>query len=76
MIGIQPHFGPGDEVGLAFLVASMRVAEPLIVGTGVATAEEIGMDTFEQWVRNEAERTKAVIAAGMLLGAWATTGPE
>ena len=38
MIGVQPHFGPGDEVALAFLVESLRVAEPLIVGTGVATA--------------------------------------
>jgi hypothetical protein len=27
-----------------------RVAEPLIVGTGVATAEEIGVETFEQRV--------------------------
>ena len=48
MIGIQPHFGPGDEVGLAYMVESVRVAEPLIVGTGVATAEEIGMETWEQ----------------------------
>ena len=53
MIGVQPHFGPGDEVGLAFLVESMRVAEPLIVGTGVATAEEIGMETFEQRLKDE-----------------------
>jgi SAM-dependent methyltransferase len=76
MIGIQPHFGPGDEVGLAFLVESMRVAEPVIVGTGVATAEEIGMETFEQRVRDEGERTQTVGATYMLLSAWATTGPE
>ena len=53
MIGVQPHFGPGDEVGLAFLVESMRVAEPLIVGTGVATAEEIGIETFEQRLKTK-----------------------
>ena len=76
MIGVQPYFGPGDEVGLAFAVESMRVAEPLIVGTGVATAEEIGMDTFEQRVRDEVERTQAVGAIWMLLSAWATTAPE
>jgi SAM-dependent methyltransferase len=76
MIGIQPHFGPGDEAGLAFLVEAMRVAEPLIVGTEVATAEEIGMDTFEQRMRDEAERTHPLIGAPyMLLSAWATTGP-
>ena len=77
MIGIQPHFGPGDEVGLACLVESMRLAEPLIVGTGVATADEVGMETFEQRLRGEWERTHPLVAAtSMLLSAWATTGPE
>jgi hypothetical protein len=46
MIGVQPHFGPGDEVGIAFLAETMRIAEPVIVHTGVATAEQIGMDTL------------------------------
>ncbi len=77
MIGVQPHFGPGDEVGLAFLMESMRVAEPLIVGTGVATAEEIGMETFEQRLRDEGERIHPLVGAPyMLLSAWATTGQE
>jgi hypothetical protein len=77
MVGVQPHFGSGDEVGLACIVEGMRAAEPVIVGTGVATAEEIGMDTFEQrltdtWGKNP----QAVAAASLLLSAWATTGPE
>ena len=76
MIGVQPHFGPDDPVGIAFLVEAMRVAEPLIVGTGVATAEEIGMETFEQRLRDEGERSQAVQATYMLLSAWATTGPH
>jgi len=76
MIGIQPHFGPDDPVGIAYLVETIRVAAPLIVGTGVATAEEIGMETFEQRVRDEWQRTQAVAALQMLLSAWATTCPE
>ena len=76
MIGVQPHFGPGDEVGIAFLVETMRAAAPLIVGTGVATAEEIGMETLEQRLRDEGQRSQAVRATPMLLSAWATTGPE
>jgi len=48
----------------------------LIVGTGVATAEEIGMETFEQRLRDENQRTQAVGAYPILLSAWATTGPE
>ena len=34
---------------------------PLIVGTGVATAEEIGIDTFEQRLTDES-KTNAVFA--------------
>jgi SAM-dependent methyltransferase len=76
MIGVQPHFGPGDEVGIAFLVETMRAAASLIVGTGVATAEEIGMETLEQRLTDEGQRSQAVRATPMLLSAWATTGPE
>jgi hypothetical protein len=55
---------------------TMRGAAPLIVGTGVATAEELGMETLEQRLRDEARRTQAVSTTPMLLGAWATTGSE
>jgi cyclopropane fatty-acyl-phospholipid synthase-like methyltransferase len=75
-IGIQPHFGPGDPVGIAAVVENIRIAAPLIVGTGVATAEEIGLETFEQRLRDEQQRTQAVSATPMLLSTWATTGPE
>jgi hypothetical protein len=54
----------------------MRLAAPLIVGTGVATAEEIGMETFEQRLREENQRAQAVGAFPMLLSMWATTGPQ
>ena len=76
MIGVQPHFGPDDPAGIAFLVENMRVAAPLIAGTGVATAEEIGMETFEQRLRDQGEKAQAVGATYMLLSAWATTSPE
>ncbi len=76
MIGVQPHFGPGDPVGIAVAVENVRAALPLIVGTGVATAEEIGMETFEQRMRDEQQKSQAVAANPMLLSAWATTGSE
>ncbi len=63
-------------IRIAFLVEAMRVAAPLIVGTGVATAEEIGMETFEQRLRDEGRKAQAVDATYMLLSAWATTSPE
>jgi SAM-dependent methyltransferase len=76
MTAVQPHFGPGDEVGLAYLVEQMRAAEPIYVGTGVATAEEIGMETFEQRLRDDWERSRAVHAIVMFLGVWATAAPQ
>jgi hypothetical protein len=45
MVGVRPHVGSDDPVGIAFLVENIRVAAPLIVGTGVATADEISMKT-------------------------------
>ena len=71
-IGIQPHFGPGDPVGLAAVTENIRIAAPLIMSTGVATAEEIGLDTFEQRLRDEQRRSQAVFATPMLLSTWAT----
>jgi hypothetical protein len=59
MIGSSRTFGPSDEAGIAFLVETMRLAKPLIVGTGVATAQEIGMDTFQQRPRDDNQRTQA-----------------
>ena len=76
MIGIQVHIGPDDEVGLAYEVESQRVGEPLLVGTGVATTEEIGLETLEQRLRDEREKARAIGAIPIGMGAWATTDLE
>jgi SAM-dependent methyltransferase len=76
MTGVQLYFGPGGETGVAYFLENMRVAEPLLVGTGAATTEEIGMETWEQRLRDEWERTRAVAGSPMLLSAWATTLPQ
>jgi ubiquinone/menaquinone biosynthesis C-methylase UbiE len=75
-IGIQPHFGPDDPGGIAAVVENMRIAAPLIVSTGVATAEEIGIETFERRLREEQERSQSTAAIPMLLSTWATTGQD
>jgi SAM-dependent methyltransferase len=76
MIGIQAHFGPDDPVGLAWFTEAMRGFAQVIVGTGVATAEQIGIETFEQRRADEQRKYQAVCAVPMLYSAWATTGPE
>jgi|HubBroStandDraft_6_1064221.scaffolds.fasta_scaffold253611_2 SAM-dependent methyltransferase len=73
MTGVQPHFGPNDPDGAALLAGIVRVALPLMERTGVATAEEIGMQTFAQRLRDELQTNAAVFAYPILLSAWATT---
>ena len=76
MIGIQPHFGPDDPAAVALLAEIIRTAAPLIERTGVATAQEIGLETFAQRLRDELQENLAVSAHPILLSAWATTSPE
>ena len=42
MMGVQPHFGPGDPDGAALVAGIVRAAPPLMERMGVATAEENG----------------------------------
>jgi hypothetical protein len=73
MLGIQPHFGPDDPGAITGTLAGIiRTAAPLIERTGVATAEEIGVETFAQRLRDELHENQAVFAHPMLLSAWAT----
>jgi hypothetical protein len=51
---------------------SACTAAPLIERTGVATAEEIGVETFAQRLRDDLHVNQAIFAWPMLLGAWAT----
>jgi hypothetical protein len=69
MIGIQPHFGPGDPAAVDLLAGIIRTAAPLIERTGVATAEEIGADTIAQRLTEDLQTNSAVFAHPTLLSA-------
>jgi SAM-dependent methyltransferase len=74
MLGIQPHFGPDDPGALiGGLAGVIRTAAPLIERTGVATAEQMGVETFAQRLQDELRVSQAVFAYPMLLSAWGTT---
>jgi hypothetical protein len=75
MIGVQPHFGPDDPAAVALADGVVQAIAPLIERSGVATAEEIGIETFGQRLRCELQQNSAVLAPGILLSAWATTNP-
>jgi ubiquinone/menaquinone biosynthesis C-methylase UbiE len=73
MIGVQPHLGPDDPAAVALAEGVIRAVAPLIERTGIATAEEIDVETFGPRLRGELQANSAVLAAPVLLSAWATT---
>ncbi|HLN69452.1 MAG TPA: class I SAM-dependent methyltransferase [Streptosporangiaceae bacterium] len=74
MLGIQPHYPPGDPgASTGGLPGVIYAAAPLIERTGVATAEEIGAETFALRLRAELQANQAVFAYPLLLSAWGTT---
>jgi hypothetical protein len=67
MIGFQPHFGPQDPDGPAILAGIVRVVLPLMERTGVATAQEVGIETFQRRLTDELVGNGAVFAHPILL---------
>lgn len=71
MIGLQPHFGPGDPDGAALLAGIVRTMVPVIERTRVATATEVGAETLQRRLSDELAASSAVFAHPTLLSAWA-----
>jgi hypothetical protein len=71
---VQPHFGPDDPDGAAILAGIVRTALPLIERAGVATAEDVGVDTLQQRIAEELASAAAVFAHPVLIGSWSTNG--
>jgi hypothetical protein len=72
MMGVQPHFGPDDPDGPALLGGIVRTVFPLMESTAVATADEVGPDSFQQRLSDQLAASAAVWAHPMMMGAWAT----
>ncbi|MDX3453424.1 class I SAM-dependent methyltransferase [Streptomyces sp. ME02-8801-2C] len=72
MLGVQPHFGPGDPNGPALYAGMIRTMVPLLERTGAATAQEIDPDTLEERLAQELIDADAALAYAQLLCAWGT----
>jgi SAM-dependent methyltransferase len=68
--GIQGYFAPGDPAGPALLAGVVRSLYGTIVAAGMATAEEVGIDTYEERLRRELEAADAVVMPPTVVGAW------
>jgi ubiquinone/menaquinone biosynthesis C-methylase UbiE len=71
MLAVQPHFGPDDPDGPAWLAGVVRSLLPLIERTQLATADEIDIDTLPQRIAVELASAGAVFAYPTLFSAWA-----
>jgi SAM-dependent methyltransferase len=68
--GVQGYAAPGDPRGPALLSGVVRTLAPQIAAAGLATAEQIGIDTLEARVADAARASGSVIVLPTLVGAW------
>ena len=69
-LGLQIYFRPDDPTGPMLLASVVRSLAPQIVAAGIATEEEIGLDTLEQRLGEELRRRDAAFLPPTVVGAW------
>ena len=67
----RPVGGGPDYPGYRFLAGLIRSMLPLTERFGIATAEEIGVDTLSERIREEVVALGGVVAHPSMTGAWA-----
>lgn len=68
--GVQGYIAPGDPRGPALLCGVVRTLAPQIVAAGIATPEQIGIDTLEARIADAVQSSGAVVLPPVLAGAW------
>ncbi len=74
VVGIQAYLAPTDSVAPAYLAGIVQSLLPVIERAGIATREEVGIETLERRLAAELAEYQAVIAPPTLVGAWARYG--
>jgi len=68
--GIQAYLAPDDPTGPRMLTGVVRTLADTIVSAGIASAEEIGLDTLEERLVAEVREARAVLLPPTVAGAW------
>ncbi|PXY29922.1 methyltransferase domain-containing protein [Prauserella endophytica] len=74
VLGLQSYRQPGDPTGARMATGILRTLEPVLVRTGTATPEELGLDTLEQRFHRHQTDLELVFRLPTLVGAWTTIG--
>jgi len=71
---LDGQIGGGTEwAGYGYLIESMRSILPMILRFGIATEEEVGIETLEQRLREEVTAQDGVVMLATDVGAWTRT---
>lgn len=68
--GVQAYLAPDDPHAAALLSGVVRSMAPHIVEAGIATPQQIGIDTLEQRIATALQASQAVLLPPTLVGAW------
>jgi SAM-dependent methyltransferase len=69
-LGVQRYMQPADPTGAALLAGVVRSMADAITRHGIATADEIDVDTLEQRIGDALKRNDSVLLPPTLGGAW------
>ncbi len=74
VMGVQGFLAPSDPLGAGNLAAIVQSLLPVMERAGIATREEVDMETLERRLAAELVEHGAVLAPPTLVGAWARNG--
>lgn len=72
-LGLQAYLETDDPAGPRLLASTTRTLLPVIEAKGIATAEEVGIDTLERRITEMLLATGAMARPPTLVGAWGRT---
>jgi ubiquinone/menaquinone biosynthesis C-methylase UbiE len=72
--GVQAYLQPDNPMAASLLAGVVRSLVPVIVQRGIATAEQVDVQTIEDRLARELQRVNAVLMPPTVVGAWGRTG--
>ena len=69
-LGLQAYWPPESRIGPAYAVGVVRALKSAIVASGIATEEEVGLETLEQALVEAVVSADAVCTPATVVGAW------
>jgi SAM-dependent methyltransferase len=72
VLGFQSYWRLDDRIGTAYVAGTVRTMKDAIVGSGVATESDLGLDTLAQRLGEDLLAAKSVWTLPTVVGAWGT----